>query len=216
MFSKKNKIILSIYLLTIILINIIIIPFDALKFDILLYPKIYLESYQSIYFNLLEVIIPLFITFLILEHDNDYINVLTTFKGRLNIVLHKIFSYTYLLVINYLYIVLVYLVVNKFTNYILHDENYFLKIFLLFLDHLLLIFFILLIVRKNKIKNSLILLFIMYLISFITNNEIRKIIYYLIPIYTPNINSIKLIIYKILYINLILQFNIVKYLHEEL
>lgn len=44
LFSKKNKIILSIYLLTIILINIIIIPFDALKFDILLYPKIYLES----------------------------------------------------------------------------------------------------------------------------------------------------------------------------
>lgn len=218
LYSDRNKFIIILYIVLSLVILIAPLPFDLEYFELFYFKDNYIALYNEMILEIFKIIIPVFVIMISLEHDNKYINNLTTYKKRSIIIINKIFIYSYIIFINLCLIMLFYVSSLKIFNlYILFDPSFFYYLLHVFSDAVLILLLNLLLVRDNNKKLSFIILISYLLLNIYSSSNDINIIYYLLPVLTNNYKEYKNIVsYKIIYILLIFYLNIIKYNKEEL
>lgn len=218
LYSDKNKLIIFIYIVLTLVIIIAPLPFDLETFELFYYKENYQTHYNEMILELFKIIIPVFIIMISLEHDNKYINNLTTYKKRSLIIINKIFIYTYIIFINLCLIMLFYVCILKMFNfYILFDQSFFESLMHIFLDSILILYLNLLLIKEKNKKFSFIILIGYLLLNIYSSSNDMSVLYYLLPVLSNNYLKNKNIVnYKLIYILLIIYLNIIKYSEEEI
>ena len=147
----KNKLFISIYFILVLLVFIIPLPFDSNSYEIILDLNFYKSNYNEVIIELLKLLTAISVLILAIDHNQGYINNITTFKQRIKVIVNKLFIYCYLVFINVILIILMYFfILNVFDYYILIDKTFIIRLLFLGVDNLILLLLILLIVRSNN------------------------------------------------------------------
>ncbi|VEU80769.1 ABC-2 family transporter protein [Haploplasma axanthum] len=214
----KAKIGLLIYLCLLILNFVIFLPFDVPKYDLFFNTTYYIETYTTLSYELLKIIVVMGLIALIYDHNKNYHNNLTCFKSRSYVILNKILIYTFIILINGVVIVTLKLsVLRLFRFNDLVTPNTMEMFETLILDCFVILFIGLLIVRK-KTKISIFLIAIIYFIlNIYYQNSTSIILFYLFPVHGQKYYNYKNSeCYQILYIIILIFLNFVKYNNEDI
>lgn len=215
--SQKNKIVIISYFILLITIFIMPLPFRESKLDLFINRIAYFNQYQEITLELLKLIIPIYLLLILENHDNKFLNSLTTYFSRFKIINNKLFFYLYINVLNYLLIVLIYyLVPFVFKFNFITDNNYFIKALPLLFDSLIITLLILLLNRSKQKFYAYIIVAIYLLLNFLYAYNLTIAIYYLLPFYSNYfMNYQNTYIYQLCYLQLLLILTYCRYLRED-
>jgi len=215
--SFKNKLFISIYLLILLTIFIIPLPFNTNIYEINLDIYYYKVNYNEVVIELLKLITTIGILIISIDHNQGYINNISTYKGRRIIIINKLFIYLYLIVINTLIIILMYyLSLNIFNFKMLISSDFLYQTLFLMFDNIIIILFILLFVRSNNKIIGYIIIAIYYILNMFYINIENIMIFYLIPFYSYNyINYSHTIKYVVVYIVMLVSLNYHIYITED-
>lgn len=215
--SQKNKIVIISYFILLITIFIMPLPFRESKLDLFINRIAYFNQYQEITLELLKLIIPIYLLLILENHDNKFLNSLTTYFSRFKIINNKLFFYLYINVLNYLLIVLIYyLVPFVFKFNFITDNNYFIKALPLLFDSLIITLLILLLNRSKQKFYAYIIVAIYLLLNFLYAYNLTIAIYYLLPFYSNYfMNYQNTYIYQLCYLLLLLILTYCRYLRED-
>lgn len=215
--SQKNKIVIISYFILLITIFIMPLPFRESKLDLFINRIAYFNQYQEITLELLKLIIPIYLLLILENHDNKFLNSLTTYFSRFKIINNKLFFYLYINILNYLLIVLVYyLVPFVFKFNFITDNNYFIKALPLLFDSLIITLLILLLNRSKQKFYAYIIIAIYLLLNFLYAYNLTIAIYYLLPFYSNYfMNYQNTYIYQLCYLLLLLILTYCRYLRED-
>lgn len=215
--SFKNKLFIGIYLLLVLIVFIIPLPFDSSINEIMLDLNFYKINYNEVVLELLKLLSAIGILILTIDHNQGYINNLTTFKSRIKIITNKLFIYSYLVFINAILIILMYYLVLSVFNYHILINSEFIKVILfLAIDNLILMLTILLVVRSNNKLFAYLIVAYYYILNLFYINSSNMTLFYITPFYSYNyINYSNTKIYVLIYIVLLVVLNIIKYDQEE-
>lgn len=215
--SQKNKIVIISYFILLITIFIMPLPFRESKLDLFINRIAYFNQYQEITLELLKLIMPIYLLLILENHDNKFLNSLTTYFSRFKIINNKLFFYLYINILNYLLIVLVYyLVPFVFKFNFITDNNYFIKALPLLFDSLIITLLILLLNRSKQKFYAYIIIAIYLLLNFLYAYNLTIAIYYLLPFYSNYfMNYQNTYIYQLCYLLLLLILTYCRYLRED-
>src|SRR5690554_3375260 len=79
----KNKLFISIYFILVLLVFIIPLPFDSNSYEIILDLNFYKSNYNEVIIELLKLLTAISVLILAIDHNQGYINNITTFKERI-------------------------------------------------------------------------------------------------------------------------------------
>ncbi|MDY0277023.1 MAG: hypothetical protein RBQ97_02960 [Acholeplasma sp.] len=211
--SMKNKIVISIFVLLLTLIFIVPLPHDTRNFEIFYFKDVYQEYYYTLLYRLLNLIFPIVSLVVASDHDQDYLNNLTTYLGRFKVITSKVLTYVLLISITYVVILLLHpviLVASK--NTLIYQDLAFDNIFSTYLNSLIILMFTLLLIRKKSKYLSYMLIIIYFLSDFyFAQFDSITLINYIIP-FAKEVPFT----YKIAYILFIFELNVLRYLYEDL
>lgn len=215
--SFKNKLFIGIYLLILLAIFIIPLPFNTSSYEINLDLYYYKVNYNEVVIELLKLITTIGILILSIDHNQGYINNISTYKSRSVIILNKLFIYIYLIVINTLIIAFMYhfsLNIFKF-KMLVSNEFLYQTLFLMF-DNIIILLMILLFVRSNNKIVGYIIIAVYYILNIFYINIENLNLFYLIPFYSYNyLNYNNTIKYVVIYIVSLVTLNYIKYITED-
>lgn len=215
--SFKNKLFIGIYLLILLAIFIIPLPFNTSSYEINLDLYYYKVNYNEVVIELLKLITTIGILILSIDHNQGYINNISTYKSRSVIILNKLFIYIYLIVINTLIIAFMYhfsLNIFKF-KMLVSNEFLYQTLFLMF-DNIIILLMILLFVRSNNKIVGYIIIAVYYILNIFYINIENLNLFYLIPLYSYNyLNYSNTIKYVVIYIVSLVTLNYIKYITED-
>lgn len=215
--SFKNKLFIGIYLLILLAIFIIPLPFNTSSYEINLDLYYYKVNYNEVVIELLKLITTIGILILSIDHNQGYINNISTYKSRSVIILNKLFIYIYLIVINTLIIAFMYhfsLNIFKF-RMLVSNEFLYQTLFLMF-DNIIILLMILLFVRSNNKIVGYIIIAVYYILNIFYINIENLNLFYLIPLYSYNyLNYSNTIKYVVIYIVSLVTLNYIKYITED-
>ena len=215
--SQKNKIVIISYFILLITIFIMPLPFRESKLDLFINRIAYFNQYQEITLELLKLIIPIYLLLILENHDNKFLNSLTTYFSRFKVINNKLFFYLYINILNYLLIVLFYyLVPFVFKFNFITDNNYLIKALPLLFDSLIITLLILLLNRSKQKFYAYIIIAIYLLLNFLYAYNLTIAIYYLLPFYSNYfVNYQNTYIYQLCYLLLLLILTYCRYLRED-
>jgi|GEM_PF-3565884 len=213
----KNKLFISIYFILVLLVFIIPLPFDSNSYEIILDLNFYKSNYNEVIIELLKLLTAISVLILAIDHNQGYINNITTFKERIKVIVNKLFIYCYLVFINVILIILMYFfILNVFDYYILIDKTFIIRLLFLGVDNLILLLLILLIVRSNNKLFAYLIVAYYYILNLFYVSSSNMILFYITPFYSYNYqNYSNTNLYIIFYIILLIVLNIFKYEHED-
>jgi len=213
----KNKLFISIYFILVLLVFIIPLPFDSNSYEIILDLNFYKSNYNEVIIELLKLLTAISVLILAIDHNQGYINNITTFKQRIKVIVNKLFIYCYLVFINVILIILMYFfILNVFDYYILIDKTFIIRLLFLGVDNLILLLLILLIVRSNNKLFAYLIVAYYYILNLFYVSSSNMILFYITPFYSYNYqNYSNTNLYIIFYIILLIVLNIFKYEHED-
>src|SRR5690554_5818820 len=213
----KNKLFISIYFILVLLVFTIPLPFDSNSYEIILDLNFYKSNYNEVIIELLKLLTAISVLILAIDHNQGYINNITTFKERIKVIVNKLFIYCYLVFINVILIILMYFfILNVFDYYILIDKTFIIRLLFLGVDNLILLLLILLIVRSNNKLFAYLIVAYYYILNLLYVSSSNMILFYITPFYSYNYqNYSNTNLYIIFYIILLIVLNIFKYEHED-
>lgn len=215
--NNKNKIFIGVYFLILILIFIITLPFGESYNEILLNITYHRLLYNDILKELVKLLFAVFTLLITMDHSQGYINNVTTYKSRREIIIYKLVIYSYILLINmFIIIILYFTILNIFSLDILIDLEFVKFTVYLFIDNIIILLFMLLIVRSNNKILSYLILIMYYIFNIIHVGEGLVYLFYIIPIYSYEyLNYSNTNYYVLVYIVCLITLNIYKYLKED-
>lgn len=215
--SFKNKIFIFIYFLILITIFIIPLPFDAKGYELIIELGHYKINYNEIVVELLKLITAIGILIIALEHNQGYINNITTYKNRESVLSYKLFIYIYLVVINSLIVILIYyFILNTFNYNMLISSIFINQVLSITIDNIILLLLVLLFVRSNNKIIGYIIIVIYYILNIFYLNIDSVALFYVIPFYSYYYHFYSnTYIYITTYILLLIVLNYYKYINED-
>lgn len=218
LFSKKTKIFVLVYFVLICFILYTLLPIEEEYYNLYFFKKEYSLTFNSMYEQIFKILTVLLTTIFVFNHDKSYLNNLTTKINRNIITFNKIIIYTFLVFLNMISIMILSLIILKFTNFkFLINKNYLYLMLFLLKDNIL-IMLILLFLTRQKSKLVALIIPVFYVLNSVINfTDINIIFYYLMPfsnveyINYKNYNS-----YYYLFICFLTYINFIKYYYEDL
>jgi hypothetical protein len=202
LFYLKKKKFLSLFL-TLFLMIILIYTYPKEAFiEYQLYPGYYQLTYDLYMKNIYKLVLPTITTLLLMDHDQMFLKPLYSYFGRLKIILTKTYLYLIILTTIHLVFALFYhLVPLLLTSYYQLSHHQMIYLTHLYLDQLIILIIIFYFIRE-KHQSFSIMIPVFYIFLSIYLSDLNKIeLYYLIPIYIPQIEDYSLAyLYKVCYI----------------
>lgn len=177
-----------------------------------------LMNFNNMFRQIFSILFIWLTVFLVYNHDQHYINNLSTFTKRSNIISLKMTIYLILITLNFILFTTVYLIIIRLNNcHFLFNKTIVKAITSLYFDNCLVLLCFLLL-NRNYNKNISLLIIIFYSVKIIFDFfDKSKIIFYLLPFYNINFSLYKFTnFYQILYIILLILLNFFRYNNEEL
>jgi hypothetical protein len=209
---KKKYMILVIYQIISIMLLYLISKNEYQTYDVMLYPNYYQSYIKALFLQIFLILNAMFVLFLCLDHDMNFIKPLISYFGREKVFLNKyLFFFSHMMIFS-CFIVMIYVSIPRLSIGIYIDFSY-----VMFLDlclDMVLILNIILITIKDKTLAILIVL--VYILMILFTSSQNEIIYYIFPIFSidKSINSIE-IYYKLCYISLGFSLYYLKSLKED-
>jgi hypothetical protein len=215
--SRKNLIIIFIYLAFLLSINYLLLPNDVAPDEVILNSNYYFNYYNELLLELIKIIIPISLVLLLTDHDHNYINNITTYIGRSKVIKSKIIIYLYIIILLILISTLNYYLALKISkNDCLVKVNFYHDMTFLLIDNILMFLLILLLVRKDKKIIGYLIIMLYYVLGFYLNIESKIAIFYVFPINISNFkNYTNTLSYAFIYIIILIVLNIYTYINED-
>lgn len=218
--SLKSKIFLSFYFISIWGLILALVIENNLIFEKYFNFNNQLNNINNIFIQVLQIIIPFICLIIVIDHDQDFINNLTTFKSRTKVFLSKILlitilNFLHILIITFIYLLSM-LVLDFYTNEIIY---FFKELLSIMIDCLIISYLIIYLTKKDNKVISYLLLVIYLFLSIFSNSLIDINLFYLFPVNTTKYlkyNFMDLLIYQILYLILISLLSLIKYNKQDI
>lgn len=218
--NTKTKVFIFLYFLSFILLNLALILSNNDKFENYFNYANNLENYHNILTQVLGLIIPFICLVIVVDHDQDYINNLTTFKSRSKIYISKVFTVMLINFIHIIFILTIYLIISNAFNYFDINNLVIVKNLLSnFIDCLLISFLIIFITKKDNKIFSYFIIMVYVFFSFLISTSNKLLIFYIFPVLHLNYSIYQtkyLITYQILYLIIIFLLGLNKYLTTDI
>ncbi|BCR36032.1 hypothetical protein [Mariniplasma anaerobium] len=207
--------ILVIYQLIAISLIILISKNEYQKYEVMLYPLYYQTYIKALFLQIFLILNAMFVLFLALDHDQDFMKPLISFFGRQKVFVHKYLFFFMHIIIFFSFIIMIYILIPK----LMIGVDIQIEVFM-FIDLLMDMFLILnliLIFIKDKYKTLAILIVLIYMLMTLFMPYDKLWLYYIFPIFRidKDINMIE-IYYKLCYISLGFSIYFLKFLKEAL
>lgn len=216
--TKKNYIIISCLLILYLVFIISIIPKNDGNSYFYFYKTDYIKNFLDIVLQISSIIVFITMFLILIEHDQSYLNNITTYKGRSYVFLRKLMAYILILIsilASLFIITIVSLLLLNFSCNTLYKTMFtFTK---LTVDNIILVVLMLLLVnKKHKIFGYILLIY--YILSvFIGIDEYGYLLYYLLPFNNKRFDVYMYNdLYKLVYIIFIAYLGSIKYKLSDL
>lgn len=172
---------------------------------------------MELFYQIFSLLFMILTTYLMLNHDQEYINNLTTYVKRSTITSTKMLIYLILITCNFLIFSIIFVMyIRVFDVYFLFDILIVKVIFSLYFDNCL-AFSCFLLLSRIKNKQYIVIIITFYMLNKMFNIFSNNIVlFYILPFYNFKFNKYKLTyIYQFLYFALVILLNYYRYKNEE-